>query len=547
MNLRNFLHWPINIKLQSGGSELQKSFVVNNSETESAFAEVITFIRERLKALKLKHGDINRARLMCEESLAKLIEYGDFSRSQAKIDVNIRKSFGDLIIDIKVPGQEFDFAESMQIDADEEFLKYKHVKKFNIVSVTALRSDYSSILKMLATLIFAVITGLLIKSFVPENIYMNLNNDILDPIRIIFINGLKMCAPPVVFFSIASCLTEFSKFSGLKRIGTRLIIYFVLIQFLASFVGVGLVKIFGTGINAHLQLSTVPSGEVQGLLNYIKELALKLIPENIISPFYEGNMLQLIILAVLTGTAAGALNAKIFCGLLNELSNLFMKITDILIKFVMFIVFCSVVSMVITTGISTILSVMGIFFTVIAAYASMNIIYCLIIIFLARLNPVHWLSKSMPIITTALATCSNSAVMPYSMKAARTMGIPDSVSSFAIPLGTALNKTAFSAYLGVAVISIANMYGINLSGQQIFSLCFSIVLIALGTPGMPGVGALSVLFTQAGCPLEAVVLLMGIEPILDIFDTMTTAMSNITMTLTATKHEGKLNIEVYNK
>ena len=131
----------------------------------------------------------------------------------------------------------------------------------------------------------------------------------------------------------------------------------------------------------------------------------------------------------------------------------------------------------------------------------MNAIFFLLIKFSAGINPLIMFKKSIPVMITAFSTCSTSAALPDSMNAAKSMGISSGMYSFAVPIGASLNKNAFCLSLAVIVMSVANMYGVSLSSQQIISLGIMIILIAPGTSWTPLI-AMSTMFSYAGCPAE---------------------------------------------
>ena len=145
---------------------------------------------------------------------------------------------------------------------------------------------------------------------------------------------------------------------------------------------------------------------------------------------------------------------------------------------------------------------------------------------------------------TAFTTCSTSAAIPDSLKACKDMGISSKLSSFAIPVGASLNKSGFCLSLTAITLTAANMYGISLSLTQLASLCALIIIIAPGTSWTPII-AISLLFEDIGCPLNALGIIMAIYPLLDMADTVTSCNGTIASTLTTAKHLGLLDIEEY--
>ena len=546
---------------------LQKKFVVDKGDTNKVLGRAVKFIHERLSALKLSARDTNKAVLMCEESLLRLFRYSDFTAYGA-FRVNVRKFFGDVLIDLTVPGAEFDFAASIELsdDAKEELspdteaaiqnlmlrsfadnVRYKRIRNFNRITVKAYRSNYSGLYKTLTALVMGVIAGLSAKYALPENMYMLLNDNVLAAFRTIFMNGLKMCAVPVVFFSIAANASDMGNFSGMRRSGTRLLKWFAAIQVIAVLIGFTVIWLLGTGKGAELNIASDSSvsAEKVSLISAI----INIMPANVILPFLEGNMLQLILFALLAGTAASATGSKIVIQAFNELNEIFMKITGYLTKFMPIVIFCSIASMIITTGMNTIIAVLGVLFALCLGYTLLNAAFCILLKFRAGVSPKTAYRKSLPVITSALSTCSSSACLPEMVKTSENMGVSPRLCSFSIPLGISINKPAICLVYTVTVLAAVNMYGVNLSVPAMFSAAVSILILALATPALPSGGAatMAVLVSQAGCPLEVVPLFVSADAITDMLNTVTTCMANMACTLGTAANENMLDLEKFNR
>lgn len=192
----------------------------------------------------------------------------------------------------------------------------------------------------------------------------------------------------------------------------------------------------------------------------IKNILIDVVPNNIVRPFSEGNMVQLIVLAILVGVACGACKIKIVTSIFDELNRLFMKIIGFFIHLLPIFVFCSVSSLFIITGSKVLLSVLGILYTAIFAKLMLFLTYLTITAFLG-LNPLEVLKKSMHMLLTAFTTASSIAAMPDAMKAAGDLGVTPKLYKFSIPVGMTLFKSSLLPYLIIVVCSTANIYGID--------------------------------------------------------------------------------------
>ena len=545
---------------------MQKKFIVNASDAREMLAQSMSLIHESFSSLKLREIERTQAELMSEESIVRLLDHADFTKT-TRSRIAIRKFLGDVSLTIAISGQEFDFYEgiSASMNLEEDFspdnlemmqniflssfspnINYRHSGKFNIIHIKAVRSVYSALLRTLGALLSAVITGILLRMYAPENMCMFLNSNVFEVIRDVFMTLMKMCAIPVVLFSTALCLGDIGSISSFRKAGSKLMSSFLMSQIIGVTVGALLVMIFKTGSGSNLAAVSSVVQDAGTLEFSFRDIVMSFIPENIVEPITSTNMLQLMVLSVLLGFAMGASGAKIIRTVFHELNNIFMKMTEFFMGLIPLVVFSCVASMIITAGAKTILSAAGIFCTTMCGFAVMNIIYCLLVKFTASLNPFTMYRKSLAAIITAFSTCSTSAALPDCIRATESMGISSNLYSFALPLGASLNKNAFCLNLIVIVMGTANMYGVNLSVGTILTLCVSIILIAPGTSWAP-VAAFSMLMSQAGVPLDAIGLVLGIYTLLDMADTVTNCMGTISSTLMVAAGENMLDREVYDE
>lgn len=249
-----------------------KEFEFNGINT---LPQILEFIEASLKNFKIKSKEAVRAELICEEALVKLIEHADFSKNNF-IGVEVKNFFSDVSIKLKVPGNEFDFfvdngilfngyddedtvdaVRNLVLRSFEKKIEYKSTGKFNNVKIKVSRSPYFNMYKMLTALILAVITGFFMRNFLTEEITSLINTNFFEPVRYIFLRGLKMCVIPFMFFSIASCFIQSGNLSGIKRTGLKLAGYTLFMEIIAILIGIAVVYIFGTGKGLNLTAESI--------------------------------------------------------------------------------------------------------------------------------------------------------------------------------------------------------------------------------------------------------------------------------------------------
>ena len=535
---------------------MHRKFEMKGQDT---IREILDFNCQTLKDFKLDSKERLRTELTCEEVLMRLLDHSSFEKRN-NIFININKFLGNVSIDMRVPGNEFEFLPRPDFedieDNDEptesiqniilrslgDRISFKHTGDYNTVRIHVYRSQYSNLYLILTVMILAIITGVAVKYLLPEQICNFINEDIFKAFCTIFMNGLKMCAVPLVFFSIVTCFTQTDSLSGIKRIGIKLFAFFSVLMISASIIGYLAVRLFRTGVGMHLTAASGSDDAAMNNLLSIKNVLTDVVPNNIVRPFSEGNMIQLIVLAILVGVACGACRIKIVTSIFDELNRLFMKIIGFFIHLLPIFVFCSVASMIIMTGSKVLLSVLGILYTSIFGNLLLLLLYCIIIAFIG-LNPLGVLKKSIQLLLTAFTTASSIASMPDAMKVAGTFGIAPKMYKFSIPVGMTVFKSTFSLNMIIVVCTTANIYGIDMPMSRLISVAFSAIVLIMAMPGIPGVGLIlmSTLLTMAGCPIEALGMVVGIDPIIDMLSTPIGVFGVLVAVLTVAKSEKLLN------
>lgn len=133
------------------------------------------------------------------------------------------------------------------------------------------------------------------------------------------------------------------------------------------------------------------------------------------------------------------------------------------------------------------------------------------------------------------------------IESCRKLGVSSKISSFSIPLGATVNMDGSCVYLAVAGLFLAKVYGIEIDGSAMFSMIFSIIVLSVGAPGIPGAGlvCLSVLLVQLGVPAEAISLVMGVDSILGMCRTAINTTGDVAVSVVVAKTERLLDKEKY--
>ncbi|MBO4266862.1 MAG: dicarboxylate/amino acid:cation symporter [Lachnospiraceae bacterium] len=537
---------------------------------DGAGVEKITgLVRQLLLKNSVKDKDIEKAVLAAEEAAEGLLGHAS---ADARITIFVRSFFGRVMVVLRSKGEKYDPVPAGKIDhlIDDESdemvqetirgillksvasdFKYLHAGGINWISFTIIKSPRAQLYRTLGAMGLAIVVGLILSMVVETDIDDIINDYLLIPVYTVYLNALKMVVAPVVFFSIATCIMQFSDLSELGRIGGRAITIFMFTTLIATMVGIGVFYLFrpGTPMTSIMDTNSVQKITSQTLNISIKDLIVNIVPSDFVEPFVSSNMLQLIFLAVLCGIVTGRMGQymQTVRNAFEAFNDLFLKMAMVVIGFMPVAVFCSISSMVLKVGISAIISVLGIFATFLAGLLCMITVYCLILAVGARVNPIWFLKNYIPTMTQVFSIASSNASIPVNMEACKRMGVPKKIYSLTIPLGATLNMDGGCVYMSVFALALAKAYGIEVSGASIVAMVVSIIVMSVGAPGIPGSGliCISVLLTQMGVPAEAVGLIMGIDAFVGMFRCMSNCTGDVVTSILVARKENLLDMDKY--
>ncbi|MCR4654668.1 MAG: dicarboxylate/amino acid:cation symporter [Lachnospiraceae bacterium] len=550
--------------------------------SEQSIGEITSLINKSLQDYGINKSDRIKAVLTAEEAAGSLIAHNgagdpkDASAGKDLITVTVYAFLGYLTIDLAARGDEYSILHDMSAaslkDMENESqktelqdtirnillaslgekLKHRHLGGVNYIRMTVVRTKRAFLYQTLGAMAAAVIFGILFSAVLPESVNTGINRILLVPIKTMYMNSLKMIVAPVVFFSIISCIAQFSDLEALGRIGGKIIGMYLFTTFVAVGVGIGIFYLIGPG-DASLADSLVTDASSitsQTMDVSILDTVVGIIPTDIISPFLKSNMLQLIFIAVLCGVATGLLGK--YSEKLNDLfqacNDLFLKVTSLIIKVMPVAVFCSIMSMVLTMGVKTIITVLSVFGTFILGLICMMCFYLFLMIVPGRMSPLPFVKKYAPTMLQVFSMASSNASIPINMEACeKKLGISKRIFTLSIPLGATLNMDGTCVYLAVFAMALAKTYGVGISRGAMLSMIISIIVLSMGAPGIPGSGliCLSVLLTQMNVPVEAIGIVMGIDSLCGMCRVASNCLGDVAVSTIVAKSEGELDMNVY--
>ncbi|MBE5916342.1 MAG: dicarboxylate/amino acid:cation symporter [Pseudobutyrivibrio ruminis] len=539
-----------------------------SKEDNDLLEKVQNFIRKSLTARKITKSSIIKAELLVEETVALLLQHAP---EKAVLSVKIAKFLGDVSIELKIEGQEFspnvitdsnaidneseDAIRSIVLNAFGERFKYSNKKGINRVRILVEKAERSNLFLTVMALCLGLLFGLLIENVLPHMAGDALCNYVLRPAKDMFMRAIRIVIAPVVFFSLATCISQFKNLADLGRMAAKVMGIYLFTTIVATSLGIGMAFLFhpgefGFALESNIEnTSAVVAADVNiSLVDTIRNI----VPDNLFKPFVESDTLQIMFLSILVGVAVGMIGE--YSAVLKELfeacNSLFLTITTMIAKVIPVAVFCSVALMIVDMGGASLKMVLSAAAVQISTIILMICFYGLLVLIVARINPVQFFKKIKEGMVTSFTLCSSSAAMPTNMKICKEqLGIAPKLCNFSIPLGATVNMDGTCIFLTSFSLFLARAYGVTIDSSSIFSIVVVIVLLSLAAPGVPGNGliCLGVVLMEIGVPVEAIGLIIAINPIIDMFDTMNNTTGDMAATLIVAKSEGMIDMDVFNQ
>ena len=344
----------------------------------------------------------------------------------------------------------------------------------------------------------------------------------IKPFGTIFLNLIKMIVVPLVLFSIIAGVVSLDDVKKVGAIGGKTILFYLVTTAFAVTLGLIFANVMNVGAGYVMDTQDL-SYEATDPPSFIDTIV-NIFPSNFFQPMADATMLQVIVIAVVFGfgmIAAGK-KAKPVIDICNALSDVCIAIMRGIILVAPFGVFGLICPVIANNGIDVLRPLLWL---IVVAYVAMicqiALVYSGIIKVFARMSPLKFLRGEMPVMGFAFASASSVGTLPINMECTEKMGVSKEVTSFVLPLGATINMDGTAIYQGVCAIFIAQVFGIDLTLGQQFTIVMTAVLASIGTAGVPGSGMimLAMVLQSVGLPVEGVALVAGVDRILDMMRT----------------------------
>lgn len=409
----------------------------------------------------------------------------------------------------------------------------------------------------LSTIIFiALLTGalfgILIHYFIPEGYFRDtiLINGILYVLGNGFIRLMQMLVVPLVFCSLVCGAMAIGDTKTLGTVGVKTIIFYLITTALAVCLALSVASLINPGLGMHETVSDTSAAVETTTINFADTL-LNIIPKNIFNSLANGDMLPVIVFALFTGILLASMGNRVstVANFFSQFNDIMMEMTTAVMKVAPVGVFCLIAKTFAGIGFDAFVPMLKYMGSVILALAlQCFVVYQVLLFLFTRLNPFRFIRKFFPVMTFAFSTSTSNATIPLSIDTLfKKIGVSKRISSFTIPLGATINMDGTSIMQGVAVIFIAQAYGIDLTPSALATVVATATVASIGTAGVPSVGlvTLSMVLTSVGLPTEGIALIMGIDRILDMLRTVVNITGDAVCTTIIARQQGAFKKQVF--
>jgi len=336
----------------------------------------------------------------------------------------------------------------------------------------------------------------------------------------------------------------------LGQVGVKTLIFYTATTALAITIALALGMLVRPGAGLNMTIVEMSDVAVSEPVSFVDTL-LNIIPKNIIASMAEGDMLPIIVFSVFVGIMLAKLGEKTatVSKFFSEFNDVMMEMTITVMKAAPIGVFCMIARTIATIGFDAFLPMLKYMGCVIFALLLQCLgVYQLLLFVFTRLNPFTFIKKFFPVMEFAFSTSSSNASIPLSIETLKDkLGVSSKISSFTVPLGATINMDGTAIMQGVAVVFIADAYGIELTGGMLATVIATATLASIGTAGVPGVGliTLAMVLTSVGLPTEGIALIMGIDRILDMTRTAVNVTGDAVCTTIVANQAGMLDKELF--
>lgn len=346
----------------------------------------------------------------------------------------------------------------------------------------------------------------------------------------LFLTAVQFVVVPLVVASVIRGIAAGESTQSLGAVGAYSVGFFLLTTLLAVVIGLAAADLIAPGqylsgemLQASTASATTPVAGPASLptLREIPDVLVGLLPRDPLATFVSGSMLQIVMTAVIIGSAlllTPSDQRKPIMDLMASVQTVCMVIVGQVLRLAPLAVFGLLAQVSAKIGLAALLGLAVYVATVLIGLALLLAVYLLIVVLVGRRSPLDFIRAAGELMLLAFSTSSSAAVMPLSLSTAeRKLNVRPAVARFVIPLGTTINMGGTALYQGVATLFLAQVFGVEIGLSDIVLIVVLATGAAIGSPGTPGVGIviLATILSSVGIPAEGIAIILGVDRVLD--------------------------------
>ena len=396
---------------------------------------------------------------------------------------------------------------------------------------------------ILISMIAGIITGLLIHFNISADRAREFSSNI-SIFTDIFLRLIKMIIAPLVFSTLVVGIAKLGDIRAVGRIGAKTLAWFIGASLLSLLLGILIMNITRLGEHMHLPIpdAATVSGIERSSISF-RNFITHVFPGSVIEAMATNEILQIVIFSVFFGVATAAIGekGKIVIKALDAVAHVILKMTGYVMNFAPVAAFCAIAAILALKGPEILVDYGKFIFTF---YISILLLWVLLLsiagLFVGR-KVFSLVGRVKDAILLAFSTASSESAFPRLIDELEKFGCPDRIVSFVLPLGYSFNLDGSMLYMTFASLFIAQAYGIPLNLEQQFSMLLVLMLSSKGIAGVPRASLVVIAGTLSmfNIPQQGLLLLLGIDQILDMARSATNVLGNSLATVVVSKLEEK--------
>jgi aerobic C4-dicarboxylate transport protein len=391
----------------------------------------------------------------------------------------------------------------------------------------------------------AIGLGAMLGHFYPEA------GSALKPLGDAFIKLVKMIIAPVIFLTVTTGIAGMRNLSSVGSVAGKAFAYFLFFSTLALIIGLAVGNIVQPGAGLNIDPASLDPSKVQGYAKTsegqtIAGFLLNVIPETLFSAMTDGNILQVLLVAILTGLALAAARPKsdLVLDVLVSLNEVIFKLVHMLMKLAPIGAFGAIAFTIGEFGISSLANLA----TLVVTFYLTSLLFVIVVLGavgyftgFSIFKLIRYLREELLLV---LGTSSSEAALPSLMEKLEIAGARKSVVGLVVPTGYSFNLDGTNIYMTLAALFIAQAFGIDLSWSEQISLVLVAMISSKGAAGVTGAGFVILATTLSvvpSVPVAGMALILGIDRFMSECRALTNFIGNAVATIVVARWEGALD------